>query len=267
MHGPFRMKEILGVLLLVRIWILTTDAVRNTELRCPDTSLDAEVDKTVILPCLTVPKMDVGNKVEWVLNDTVDVHLLRKGKHEFDHQWKDYKDRTSLFDSQLGTGNCSLRLKTKMSHSGRYRCSVRIGDQTKHCFISLTVRPHEGSNTAQLNLSDINQLHGTNSPGGDNDSTFPLCGIFGIVGISIIIIILIWKRKTCSEVLGGKRPWPFPFPRPPCCPSGEVVLQIDPDAPGAQPRPGRTEDGRTGDQENVRLEGIREPNPPGDVTV
>ncbi|XP_039678309.1 uncharacterized protein LOC120572868 isoform X1 [Perca fluviatilis] len=250
MHGSFRMKEILGVLLLVSIWIRTTDAVRNTaELRCPDTSLDAEVDKTVILPCWTVPKMDVGNKVEWVLNDTVDVHLLRKGKHEFDDQGKDYKDRTSLFNSELETGNCSLRLKTKMSHTGRYRCTVRIGDETKHCFISLTVHPHERSNTTQLNLSDS-----TNSPGGNKDSTFPPGGIvgivFGIVGI-IIIIILIWKRKTCSEVLGGKRPWPFPFPRPPCCPSGEVVLQIDPDDPVAQPRPGRTEVGRTGHQENT----------------
>ncbi|XP_039678318.1 CD276 antigen homolog isoform X2 [Perca fluviatilis] len=192
------MIEYCKLFLLVALWSVE---VSNTELRCPDTSLDAEADKTVILPCWTVPKMDVGNKVEWVLNDTVDVHLLRNGKPEFDHQGKDYKDRTSLFDSQLGTGNCSLRLKTKMTHTGRYRCSVRIGDETKHCFISLTIRPHEGSNSTPLNLSDSNQLHGTNSPGGGNDSTFPPGGIVGIiVGIIVIIILgVIWKRKMCCK--------------------------------------------------------------------
>ncbi|XP_032381465.1 uncharacterized protein LOC116695357 [Etheostoma spectabile] len=267
--------------LLLAVSLDPTAAVSDTGLQCPLNTLDAEVDETVILPCRTTPKMDVVNKVEWVVNDTVDVYLLRNGKPELDDQGTDFKEITSLFDDELSSGNCSLRLKTKMSHSGRYRCTVRTANKTKSCHISLTVRPRKGSNTTPLTPSDgINTTHNTNPhhgsgtpPGGGDNSTLLPGGIVGIVigviiGIGVIIVVIllvIWKRKMSSEGCDGMRSWPFPFPRPLCCPpAGEAVRQSDPDDP-APP----TEDRRTGDQDNraneIQLEDrIVDPNPPGD---
>ncbi|XP_039678314.1 uncharacterized protein LOC120572873 isoform X1 [Perca fluviatilis] len=219
------MIEYCKLFLLVALW--SVEVSNTAELRCPDTSLDAEVDKNVILQCLTVPKMDVSNKVEWVLNDTVDVHLLRNGKHEFVHQGKDYKDRTSLFDSELHTGNCSLRLKTKMTHTGRYRCSVRIGDETKHCFISLTVRPHE------LNPSDVyrrrdnrSSIHEKPTDGNNTGSTNTLSA-GAIAGIIIAVIIV---KAAIIIIIAGVicLPCHRPF---------EGVRQNDPDAPVAHNGP------------------------------
>lgn len=202
-----------GVLLrflLVFLWIKLTDVVSKTALQCPDTSVDAEIGKTVILRCLTVPQMNVNDMtVEWVVNDTDHhVHAQRGGKQKLDDQMKEYRGRTSLFDSKLSEGNCSLRLTVQMSDSGRYRCSV-IGEEILSCFTNLTVHERVKINSSgPINKPRDTSSSGSGQTGGDgktgNDTSSALtppkiAAISASVVIPIIIIIIavvIWK---CSK--------------------------------------------------------------------
>ncbi|XP_078020130.1 butyrophilin subfamily 3 member A3-like [Epinephelus lanceolatus] len=201
-----------GVLLrflLVFLWIKLTDVVSKTVLQCPDTSVDAEIGKTVILRCLSVPQMNVNDMtVEWVVNDTDHhVHAQRGGKQKLDDQMKEYRGRTSLFDNKLPEGNCSLRLTVQMSDSGRYRCSV-IGEEILSCFTYLSVNEKINS-SGLMNKSDDSSFSGSGQTGGDgktgNDTSSALTSVVIPIPIIIIIIIIIiavviWKcRKSKRE--------------------------------------------------------------------
>ncbi|XP_049923505.1 uncharacterized protein LOC126404365 [Epinephelus moara] len=203
-------------ILLVFLWMKPTDVVSNTVLQCPDTSVDGEIGKTVILRCLTEPQMNVNDMtVEWVVNDTDDhVHAQRGGKQKLDDQMKEYKGRTSLFDNKLSEGNCSLRLTVQMSDSGSYHCSV-IGEEILSCFMYLTVHERVEIDSSGLinkprdtSSSGSGQTGGDGKTGNDTSTPFPVVAISvaGVIPIIIAIIIIIvvfavviWKCKKSRK--------------------------------------------------------------------
>nr|XP_033465099.1 butyrophilin subfamily 2 member A1-like [Epinephelus lanceolatus] len=201
--------EVLLGILLVFLWMKPTDVVSNTVLQCPDTSVDAEIGKTVILRCLYVPQMNVNDMtVEWVVNDTDHhVHAQRGGKQKLDDQMKEYRGRTSLFDNKLPEGNCSLRLTVQMSDSGRYRCSV-IGEEILSCFTYLSVHERVKIDSSGLiNKPRDASSSGSGQTGGDgktgNDTSSALTSVVIpipiIIIIIIIIIVVIWKCRKSSK--------------------------------------------------------------------
>lgn len=108
-------------------------------LKCPNPTVEAEDDTTVILLCFAEPKTDISQMtVEWVVNQTNDVHLYRQREDQFGEQEEHYRSRTSLSHKNLSSGNCSLSLRVKMSHGGTYMCSVRTGYEAPNCSINLT---------------------------------------------------------------------------------------------------------------------------------
>ncbi|KAK2899601.1 hypothetical protein Q8A73_012730 [Channa argus] len=126
-------------------WILPLvflNFAASFDLKCNDMTVEAEADRAVILPCFTVPPEDLRQMtVEWVVNQTDDVHLFLKGEDVKDHIHK-YKGRTSLFLNELTSGNCSLKLDpVHVSDNGVYRCSVKspVGNLLGTCFFNLHV--------------------------------------------------------------------------------------------------------------------------------
>ncbi|KAK2899599.1 hypothetical protein Q8A73_012728 [Channa argus] len=124
-------------------WILPLvllNFAASFELKCNDMTVEAEADRAVILPCFTVPPEDLRQMtVEWVVNQTDDVHLFLKGEDVKDNTQK-YKGRTSLFLNELTSGNCSLKLDpVHVSDNGVYRCSVKspVGNLLGTCFFNL----------------------------------------------------------------------------------------------------------------------------------
>lgn len=77
-------------------------------------------------------------KMEWLVNDTVDVYLFRNGKTCNDNQNEKYKGKTSIFEDKVSQGNFSLILTAEMSHSGKYRCAVYDGRNTIECYINVS---------------------------------------------------------------------------------------------------------------------------------
>ncbi|KAF3698115.1 CD276 antigen -like protein Precursor [Channa argus] len=136
-------------------WILPLvflNFAASFELKCNDMTVEAEADRAVILPCFTVPPEDLRQMtVEWVVNQTDDVHLFVKGEDVKDHIHK-YNGRTSLFLNELTSGNCSLKLDpVHVSDNGVYTCSVKspVGKLLGTCFFNLhepTVLPEVGIN-------------------------------------------------------------------------------------------------------------------------
>uniref|UniRef100_A0A3B5AKA8 Ig-like domain-containing protein n=1 Tax=Stegastes partitus TaxID=144197 RepID=A0A3B5AKA8_9TELE len=81
-----------------------------------------------ILPCHLEPAVDVsGMTLEWTKSDTnaVFVHVWRSHQVLEHTQHRSYKGRTSLFASELKTGNISLKLSDiKPSDQGTYKCFI-----------------------------------------------------------------------------------------------------------------------------------------------
>lgn len=113
-------------------------------MKCPET-MKAEIGDTVILPCSTDPQTNVI-RVEWMVNETTEVHVCRKDKDELAHQASIYEGKTSVFKQQLPKGNCSLQLVVSQSHFGTYKCSVLTSKKTEDsCVINLTGKYTEAS--------------------------------------------------------------------------------------------------------------------------
>ena len=106
------------------------------QLICPESSVEAVAGHPVILQCYTKPEVEVMT-VEWLVNETIDVHLFWKGKDNFEHQNEKYKGKTSLFKDKLSRGNSSLNLTADMFHSGNYCCRVYAKKVDGKCFITV----------------------------------------------------------------------------------------------------------------------------------
>lgn len=109
--------------------------------------MEAEAGKSVVLPCITEPQWNL-EMVHWTRKENVghfqddqDVHLYRHNKDDLQAQNQDFKNRTSLFNSELSKGNCSLKLSNvNKSHSGTYECAVRLPNsenEKTYCLMTL----------------------------------------------------------------------------------------------------------------------------------
>ncbi|XP_030286033.1 uncharacterized protein LOC115589329 [Sparus aurata] len=94
----------------------------------PNTTIKGKDGDTVILPCSTKNRMNLSHdRVEWFKGPTKEnkpIHKYIWRGHAIQIQRDDFKDRTSLFEEELSSGNCSLRLQVNTSHSGLYYCCV-----------------------------------------------------------------------------------------------------------------------------------------------
>ncbi|XP_030609332.1 CD276 antigen homolog [Archocentrus centrarchus] len=125
---------------LFPLYVHQVDALAQIHLKCPE-KLEAGIGERVILSCATDPQISL-KVIEWMKNET-EVHVYRKGGDDLEQQGKDYKDKTSVFEQELSTGNCSLQLLVSQSHNGTYQCFVREGDKDVNCSIKLIVRGKE----------------------------------------------------------------------------------------------------------------------------
>lgn len=111
------------------------------ELKCEE-SVEAEAGEMVVLPCITEPQSWI-RMLDWTKKENMSdytVHAYRNKEHDLSDQLKEYRNKTSLFDNELSSGNCSLKLsKVHMYYGGTYTCIVKTGNQkTCTCVVKLT---------------------------------------------------------------------------------------------------------------------------------
>lgn len=101
-------------------------SLSEIHLRC-NKHVEAEDGKSVVLPCITEPQLDL-KMVHWTRKEKgkdQDVHVYRDNEDDFEGQNLHFKSRTSLFNSQISKGICSLKLSnTSKTDSGTYECIV-----------------------------------------------------------------------------------------------------------------------------------------------
>uniref|UniRef100_A0A4W3HJF0 Zinc-binding protein A33-like n=1 Tax=Callorhinchus milii TaxID=7868 RepID=A0A4W3HJF0_CALMI len=95
----------------------------------PNGPVIAQFGSEVVLPCLLVPgQTPEGMLVRWYLSKWEKlVHLYRESDPQDQNkdQLKEYQGRTQMFESQMPTGNVSLRLlDLRLSDAGSYVCFV-----------------------------------------------------------------------------------------------------------------------------------------------
>lgn len=100
---------------------------------------EAEVSRDAILPCRLRSSLDMNRlSVEWKHNG-VTVHRYRS-LNDDPVQDENFKNRTSLFKSEMPEGNVSLKLTNVTERdAGNYSCDVRIKDPVKTCIVTLIV--------------------------------------------------------------------------------------------------------------------------------
>uniref|UniRef100_A0A3Q3X044 Ig-like domain-containing protein n=1 Tax=Mola mola TaxID=94237 RepID=A0A3Q3X044_MOLML len=103
--------------------------------------LVGEARQSVVLPCFADLPV-ITSRVEWLCNDTREVHLFRNKRNHLDYQDKHYKGRTSLFDHEPSPLNFSLRLSDiQVSDGGKYKCSIFTNTKQKlECFVGAKPR-------------------------------------------------------------------------------------------------------------------------------
>ena len=101
----------------------------------------ASVGDNVTLPCHLEPAVDAAAiTFEWTRADLSPrfVHVWRSGENLMDLQNPAYKDRTSVSEEKLKSGDISLKLSNvKPSDEGKYRCF--IPGWKKESFVELVV--------------------------------------------------------------------------------------------------------------------------------
>uniref|UniRef100_A0A8C6ZIB4 Ig-like domain-containing protein n=1 Tax=Nothoprocta perdicaria TaxID=30464 RepID=A0A8C6ZIB4_NOTPE len=91
----------------------------------PDTTCQAFVGETVILPCNVTSsgELDLSNSKLYWQKESVLVHFFHNGADSLDYQDMNYHDRTSLFLDEVKHGNFSLQLS-----------NVRLDDTAVYTF-------------------------------------------------------------------------------------------------------------------------------------
>ncbi|XP_030286850.1 uncharacterized protein LOC115589823 isoform X2 [Sparus aurata] len=153
----------------------------------PNTTIKGKDGDTVILPCSTKNKTDISNKkIEWFKGPTTEDKPIHKYVRRFDPpqtQRDDFKNRTSLSEEGLLSGDCSLNLTVNTSHSGLYYCCV---PGLLYCLVNLKVHP-KGKDTSQ---EQDNRNDGTDGPTPNN-------WITGAVAAAFVVAALISLGVYC----------------------------------------------------------------------
>uniref|UniRef100_A0A8C6SZD9 Ig-like domain-containing protein n=1 Tax=Neogobius melanostomus TaxID=47308 RepID=A0A8C6SZD9_9GOBI len=89
-----------------------------------DVKVSCELGESCVLPCAFTPGDDPV--IHWIKEPgDIPVHNYYKNQHQLHLQHENYRDRTSLSDQGISTGDASLQLhKVNVSDEGRYKCSV-----------------------------------------------------------------------------------------------------------------------------------------------
>ncbi|KAM4795564.1 V-set domain-containing T-cell activation inhibitor 1 [Rhinophrynus dorsalis] len=84
------------------------------------------INEDAILSCSFTPDTKQSNDVLWEkVGVSGSVHKYEKGSNVLSDQNGDFKGRTTLFVSQVASGNASLKLsKVKLSDEGVYKCTI-----------------------------------------------------------------------------------------------------------------------------------------------
>ncbi|NWX86091.1 VTCN1 inhibitor, partial [Nothoprocta ornata] len=91
----------------------------------PDTTCQAFVGETVILPCniTSSGELDLSNSKLYWQKESVLVHFFHNGADSLDYQDMNYHDRTSLFLDEVKHGNFSLQLSNvRLDDTAVYTC-------------------------------------------------------------------------------------------------------------------------------------------------
>uniref|UniRef100_A0AAY4AJU7 Ig-like domain-containing protein n=1 Tax=Denticeps clupeoides TaxID=299321 RepID=A0AAY4AJU7_9TELE len=77
-------------------------------------------------PANSPPALPGNLVITWQrLENNQVVHSFYYGQDQMNYQSQDYQNRTTLFNSQISSGNASLRLTdVRLQDAGRYLCSV-----------------------------------------------------------------------------------------------------------------------------------------------
>uniref|UniRef100_A0A096M7E3 Ig-like domain-containing protein n=1 Tax=Poecilia formosa TaxID=48698 RepID=A0A096M7E3_POEFO len=99
--------------------------VGDREVVGPDEPVTVEVGQVAVLPCHLEPPSSLSDlTLEWTVNNSK-VHIHRSHKDNPSMQDERFRNRTSLFNSELDRGNISLMLKNVTTEdAGNYSCFV-----------------------------------------------------------------------------------------------------------------------------------------------
>ncbi|CAK6984103.1 CD276 antigen homolog isoform X2, partial [Scomber scombrus] len=161
---------------------------REFELQCSPLQMEEIYGSKVILHCNTMPPVNVtGMTVEWIYNDTYDVHIWRNGNHNLEGQKTEFKGETTLLREELSKGNCSLSLPVTLT--GKYRCSVRAEGVDHKCSISVTVCPQGDKNCGR----QVHDARFSTTPGGIT------LILFFVAGAAVVGFLIWWKRRQLTN--------------------------------------------------------------------
>lgn len=94
--------------------------------------------ESCILPCSFDPGPDIV--IHWMRGNK-HVHSFYHSANQLSHQDQRFRGRTSLFDSQILTGNVSLQLKkVELQDRGLYKCYTSTIKGNKEQFVNLNVK-------------------------------------------------------------------------------------------------------------------------------
>ncbi|XP_036967447.1 butyrophilin subfamily 3 member A2-like [Acanthopagrus latus] len=132
----------LSIFSAVAVLLLLPDSCRGqSAVIGPLQPIVASVGDNVTLPCHLEPAVDAAAiTFEWTRADLSPrfVHVWRSGENLMDLQNPAYKDRTSVSEEKLKSGDISLKLSNvKPSDEGKYRCF--IPGWKKESFVELVV--------------------------------------------------------------------------------------------------------------------------------
>ncbi|XP_028298948.1 CD276 antigen [Gouania willdenowi] len=135
------------MLSLLMSMILVVQTIAVMELQVPDQPVVALHGEDVTLNCSfshSNPFNLSDLSVFWQLTDTKrSVHGYRDGHDQLADQAESFANRTSLFSTQLGTGNASLLLRrVAVADEGSYTCFVRVRDYSIAALLLQVAAPY-----------------------------------------------------------------------------------------------------------------------------
>ncbi|XP_053563514.1 HERV-H LTR-associating protein 2 [Bombina bombina] len=131
------------------LFLILFDAVLS------ETIVWGQLSKDITLPCLFTPGED--EIIYWYLADNYYVHSYYDGKDQLTSQGSRYKNRTSMFASEVNKGNASLQLQNlQMSDENKYNCYVAT-KKKEEFLVTLHVAEFEHL-AIKYELNDMNKL-------------------------------------------------------------------------------------------------------------
>ncbi|TKS93369.1 Butyrophilin-like protein 2 [Collichthys lucidus] len=156
--GP-SLRSPLGALSVLLFYLLLTHSCTGQfQLIGPSQSIVAGVGDDVILPCHLKPAMDVtAETVQWTRADLNPrfIYVWRSGQALVNVKNPAYKERTSMFVSELKHGNLSLKLfKVKPSDQGTYECNIPTRNKVTSVQLVVEINGGEKNNSKSNKTED-----------------------------------------------------------------------------------------------------------------